>query len=405
MPFDQRGGIASRAERLSRPRPARRAVPRFPRNVVALSITSFLADVSGEMLMAVLPFLLLAQGATGFDVGITGGVSDAVGHLLKPVFGALADRTRRRKPLVVGGYLLAASARFGISASTQWFWSLAYRSADRVGKGMRTAPRDAILAESATKETRGRSFGLHRAADTAGAVVGVGLALLALLVLRASDASIVFVGALIGLSTAIPLFFVRDEGPLAPAAAKAIAEPLSPRYRRYLVVAAIFAAGNVSYLFFVLRASDAVGGAVGAVALYLVFNVVYAAGAYPMGALSDRVGKPRVLAAGFLLFALAAALMAMPPTWWRALAAFVVMGGSFACVDGVERAFAADLAGSVARSTRLGVFQGVVGVATVLSGIAAGLLWDQVAPWAAFAWGAGVALVALAALALGGFLR
>lgn len=377
---------------------------RFPRNVVLLSITSFLADVSGEMLMAVLPFLLVATGASGLDVGLTGGLSEAVGNILKPVFGAIADRARRRKPLVIGGYLLAASARLGIAYSTRWEADLAFRSADRVGKGMRSAPRDAILAESVTRETRGRAFGLHRAADTAGAVVGVGLALLGIVLLDATDASIVLVGAIIGLATAVPLLFVRDE-PATPTDGKALVEPVSPRYRAYLVVAALFAVGNVSYLFFVLRAREAVGGAAGAVALYLLFNVVYAAGAYPMGTLSDRVGKPRVLAAGFLLFALAAALMALPPSLPLALAAFLVMGASFACVDGVERAFAADLAGSAARSTRLGVFQGVVGVATVFGGVAAGLLWDRVGPWAAFAWGAAVPLVALALLAGLGFLR
>lgn len=377
---------------------------RVPRNVALLSVTSFLADVSGEMLMAVLPFLLVATGASGFEVGFTGGFSDAVGHVMKPLFGAIADRTRKRKPLVMGGYLLAAASRLGIAGSTRWQWDLAFRSADRVGKGMRSAPRDALLTESAPRESRGRSFGLHRAADTAGAVVGVSLALAGILLLHATDASIVLVGALVGLSTAIPLLFVRDE-PAAPRGAKALAEPVSPRYRAYLVVAALFAVGNVSYLFFVLRAKEAVGGAAGAVALYLLFNVVYAAGAYPMGSLSDRVGKPRVLAAGFLLFALAALLMALSPSLPLAVAAFVIMGASFACVDGVERAFAADLAGSAARSTRLGVFQGVVGVATVVGGLAAGALWDLVGPWAAFAWGAGVPALAFVLLAGMGFLR
>lgn len=381
-------------------------MPPFPRNVKLLALTSFLADISGEMLQAVLAFLLVLQGATGVAIGLTGGLSDGLGHLLKPVFGALADRTRRRKPLVMGGYFLAAVSRIGVAASTAWQGSLAFRSADRVGKGMRTAPRDAILAQSAPPQTRGRTFGLHRAADSAGAVVGVALALGGLW-LFGDDLSalqaIVLVGAVLGLSTLVPLAFVRDLEH-DPEAARAVAEPTSPRYRAFLVAAALLAVGQVSYLFYVLRAASA-SGAFAAVVLYLLFNVVYAALALPLGGLADRWGKARVLAAGGVLFSASALPLAMGASLALALAAFALLGVAFAATDGVQRALASDLAGSAARSTRLGVFHATIGIATVVGGVVAGVLWDAWGPSATFAWGALAPIVGVGALVALGFTR
>lgn len=358
------------------------------RNVLLLAVASFLADVSGEMLMAVLPFLLIAQGATGVGLGLVGGLADALGHLVKPLSGMLADRTRRRKPLIVGGYLLAAVSRVGIALAGAWQVSLLFRAVDRVGKGVRTAPRDALLAESVPAERRGRAFGVHRAADTAGAFVGVGLALLLLARLDASPATIVLLGALAGLATVVPLALVREAGEAPGGDGRALVEPASGAYRRFLLVAALFGLGNVSYLFYVLRASEALGGAVPAVALYLGFNAVYALCAYPAGRLADRVGKGRVLVGGFLLFSASALLFALPVSPAAAVAGFLLLGLAFAGVDGVERALAADLAGAAARGTRLGVFSATVGLSALAGGLVAGWLWDAVAPWATFAWGA-----------------
>jgi len=155
----------------------------------------------------------------------------------------------------------------------------------------------------------------------------------------------------------------------------------------------------VSYMFFVLRATSSTSEA-GAVGLYLLFNVVYLAGAYPAGRLADRIGKPRVLLAGWTLFALAAAAFVLQPSLPLAIAAFVLLGASFAGFDSMQRALAADLAGRAGRSTRLGLFHATIGLAAVSGGLIGGLLWDHVAPWATFAWGAGVALVAAIALAI-----
>lgn len=370
------------------------------RNVLLLALTSLLADISGEMLMAVLPFLLVAQGATGVGVGLVGGFADAVGHALKPVAGRLADLQGKRKPLILAGYLTAAVARIGIALAATWQLSLVFRSADRVGKGMRTAPRDALLAESVAREQRGRAFGLHRAADTAGAVLGVALALAGLALLGESTRTtqgIVLVGGGIGLSTVLPLLFVREVDAGADARPGGIEAP-SPRFGAFVAIAAVFALGSVSYMFFVLRVTDATGGAAGAVALYLLFNLAYVAAAYPAGRLADRVGKPRVLVAGWLLFALPCGLLVLEPVLPVAVVAFVLIGLAFAAFDGVQRALAADLAGSARRSTRLGVFHGAVGLATVVGGLVAGFLWDAAGEWATFAWGAAVSVAAVMGL-------
>lgn len=373
------------------------------RNVLLLALTSFLADVSGEMLLAVLPFLLVAQGAGGLGIGLVDGLADAVGHVLKPAAGRLADRTGRRKPLIISGYLVAACSRIGIAVATVWQASLFFRSSDRVGKGLRTAPRDALLAESVGPEVRGRAFGLHRAADTAGAVVGVSLALGALALLGTSPQGIVLAGALIGLTTVAPLLLVRELPAPLPGEATRV-EPPSPMFRRFVALAALFAVGEVSYMFFVLRATGSTTEA-GAVGLYLLFNVVYLGAAYPAGRLADRIGKPRVLLAGWTLFAIAAAILILPPTLPLAIAAFTTLGLGFAGFESVQRALAADLAGRAGRSTRLGLFHGAIGLSTVAGGLAAGLLWDHIGEWATFAWGAGVALVASLALAFAFFPR
>ena len=368
------------------------------RNVALLAVASFLADISGEMLLAVLPFLLVAQGASGVAIGLVHGLADAVGHLLKPVAGRIADLTGRRKPLIIGGYLVAAVSRIGIALAGAWQLSLLFRSADRVGKGLRTSPRDALLAESVPKGERGRAFGLHRSADTAGAVLGVTLALVALAWLGASPQAIVLAGALVGLATVVPLLFVREVD-AASAPGPAVEEPRSPRFGLFVALAGVFALGEVSYMFYVLRASGSTTEA-GAVALYLLFNLVYLAAAYPAGRLADRVGKPRVLVAGWSLFGLSAAVLVLPPSLPLAVAAFVVLGLGFACFESVQRAFAADLAGRAGRSTRLGVFHATVGLAAVAGGLAGGLLWDGVGEWATFAWAAGLAFLAAAALGL-----
>jgi MFS family permease len=369
------------------------------RNVLLLAAVSLVADVSGEMLMAVLPFALVAQGATGLGLGLVSGVSEGVGHAMKLVGGWLGSRAKRRLPLVGGGYLLAALSRYGVALATAWPVTLAFRSLDRVGKGLRTAPRDALLAESVEERHWGRAFGLHRAADTAGAVVGT-LAVLGLLVWAgASERTIILLGATVGLFSVLPLLFVRETPPETEAGDKALVTPRPTQpYLTFLAVVALFNLGRISYLFYLVRA--AVGSDVPtAVAWYLLFNVVYMAAAYPLGKWADRIGHDRVFTASMALSAAAAAFFLPAPHPSVLLAGFVLLGLSFAAAEGSGRALASHLADGRRRSSRLGEYHAVAGAATLAGGLAAGLLWDGPGQAYAFAWGVGLPVLALAVLA------
>lgn len=395
------------------------------RNVWLLALTSLVADVSGEMLQAVLPFLLLAQGATGLGLGLVGGVAEGVGHFFKLVGGYAGERVRRKRLLVGSGYLMAALSRFGVGLASSWGASLAFRSLDRVGKGLRTAPRDALLADMVPLRHRGRAFGLHRAGDTLGAVIGILLALLLIWLWGESEgleARIVLVAAFIGLLSVLPLFFVREPGegprptrrpgprtetapqspspPLQPSSKEPHEAP-SPHYWSFLVVSGLFYLGHVSYLFFILRAAGPEGGPLSpatAVLWYLAFNVVYMAASYPVGVWADRLGKMPFLVAGFGLAAVGGLAFALEPSPFTLGAGFLALGISYAATEGIGRAMASDLAGSAGRSHRLGWYHGAVGVATLVGAVAAGYLWDAYGQWAAFAWSALLSLVALGAL-------
>ncbi|MEK6976172.1 MAG: MFS transporter [Candidatus Thermoplasmatota archaeon] len=365
------------------------------RNVTLLAAVSLINDVSGEMLMAVLPFLLVAQGATGLGLGLVGGVTDGIGHLSKLIGGYAGQHREKKKGIIGAGYLVSSVSRFGVALATTWPLTLGFRSFDRVGKGLRTAPRDALLAEQLPRAQRGRAFGLHRTADTAGAVIGVVLALVLLAQTSIGYDGVVLIGAAIGLLSLVPLLWVdeRHAVPLQGAVA-ILPEPESKLFRPFVLVAVAFSLARVSYLFYLVRAAEAVGGIKAAIAWYLWFNVLYAAAAYPAGRLGDRVGRPRLLVAGYLVTSATAAVFALPASPITMLAGFTMLGFSFALAEGQGSALAADLAGSETRSTRLGQYHAFTGVATVIGGLVAGILWDQVSHSAAFLWGAALPLVA-----------
>ncbi|HUR24747.1 MAG TPA: MFS transporter [Candidatus Thermoplasmatota archaeon] len=372
--------------------PLRQAMQAGWRTVWILALTSLLADVSGEMMVAVLPLLLVGQGASGLAVGLFGAVSETVGHLTKWLGGRLGDRVRHPRLLVAGGYAGAGAARVGIALAATWWGSMLWRSVDRVGKGLRTAPRDAILSAAVSPQEKGRAFGLHRAADTTGAFVGV-LAALALLAFTGlSAARIVLVAAIVGVAATLPLLFLRE-----PKARPRVLTADAPRGRgfgAFVAVSGLFAAGQASVLFFLLRAGGSTReGILGAAAWYLLFNAVYALASYPLGLLSDRRGKPVVLGAGFALTAVAQLFFVPAPTTLTLGTGFVLLGLSFAATDSTGRALAADLAGSKA-STDLGVYHAAIGLASLAGAVAGGLLWDSQGPASLFLLASGLAAAA-----------
>jgi MFS family permease len=367
-------------------------------NVILLSIVSFLNDLSSEMIMPILPLFLESLGARGEAIGLLGGLRDSVSNLLQVLCGYWSDRTGRRKVFVYAGYLISSVFKLLLAAAGGWASAVGFSSLERVGKGFRTAPRDAIIADSMSTQ-RGKGFGLHRAMDTLGAVLGALAALLLFWFLGFGFRAIILAAGLIGFAALAPIRFVSEPAALPQnITLKLSIAGLSPSLRVFLLIAGVFAIGNFSYMFFVLRAQGLFAGRLavaGPIFLYVISNVVYSALATPLGIISDRIGRPKMLIFGYLLFSATAigfAFFDSPPAF---LALFALYGAFQAAVDATQRAYVADLARANLKATALGTFQTVTGLAALPGGILAGFLWERYSPQVTFLYGAAVGLVSV----------
>lgn len=392
------------------PEPAARRGPfgGIPRPVWVLCLVSFFADCSSEMVYPILPlFLTGTLGAPATAVGLVEGIAEGTANLTKLFAGGWSDRAGARKPFVVAGYALAAGGKLIVGLSWIWPVALAGRTFDRFGKGVRGAPRDALLAEFTTDRDRGRIFGLHRSMDTAGAVIGplVGLGILQVADDRLRIA--ILVAVVPGIASVLVLRALPERAP-GPAAATVRARNLPRQFWLLLAVTAIFMAGNSSDAFLILRSKSLGLSATLVVLAYVVYNVVYAALSYPAGSLSDRVPRGLLLVAGYVVFGGVYAGFALAGSSAFVWPLFAVYGAYIACTDGVSKALVGDLVPREARGTAMGIFQGVAGGATLAASVTAGVLWDEVGHGAPFALGAALALVAallLTALMASGALR
>jgi MFS family permease len=368
-------------------------------NVLWLSVASFLNDAASEMIYPLLPlFLTGTLGVGAAFVGVVEGVAESASSLLKLASGWLADRTGRRKAPTVVGYAIAALGRPLIAVTTAGWQVLAVRLTDRVGKGVRTAPRDALLAESVPVEQRGAAFGLHRAADHAGAVAGPLIAS-ALLLAWPGDLRTVFALAVIPglLTVGAVLWKVRETAPAAPATA---APPLprwselGPTLPRYLAVLALFTLGNASDAFLLLRAAEA-GVPVAAIPLlWGALHVSKAIFSVWGGRLSDRIGARRAIVAGWMVYAAVYAGFAVVGAAWQVWALFLVYGLYFGLTEAPEKALVAALAPEGRRGSAFGAYHAAVGIAALPASVLFGVLWQVFGAPVAFAVGAGFALAA-----------
>ncbi len=376
-------------------------VPGVKRPVFILGIVSFLTDVSSEMVYPLVPlFLTSVLGAPVAAVGLIEGVAEGTASLFKTVGGWASDRLRLRRPLVFAGYAVSAVAKPLLAAAYVWPVALLVRFGDRTGKGVRTAPRDALVADVTPPELRGRAFGFHRAADTLGAVAGPAVAL-GLLAAFADNFRLIFILAFLPAVAALAIVPLVKERPPAPSpagTARIAWRELGSGFYLFLGISLVFALGNSSDVFLLLRAKD-VGLSNSEVVLsYMLFNVVYAVLAMPAGIISDRVGRRSVIGGGFAVFAmvyLGFALVGRGAVVWPL---FAVYGVHMALTEGVGRAFVADFVPSERRATALGLYQGAMGGMILLSSVIAGVLWDAIDPAAPFFLGAATALAALALL-------
>jgi MFS family permease len=373
--------------------------------VRALGVVSMLADVSSEMVYPVTPALLTrVLGAPAWTVGIIEGVAESTASILKLYSGWLSDVMGRRKPLTVLGYGLGALGKPLMALSGGWGQVLGARFLDRLGKGLRTAPRDALITETTPIEIRGKAFGFHRAMDTCGAVGGPLLGYAYLLSHPGALRSLYWLAFIPGVLAVLVLGLLVRERAKPREERKPIPFPrltftgLSPAYRRYLIIVGLFSIGNSSDAFLLLRAQDLGLTWQHSLLLYAMFNTVEAALSFPAGIMSDRVGRRPLIAGGYAAFALVYLGFALVRRVAWIWPLFVAYGLYYTLTGGAQRAFAADLAHPDRRATEIGAFHMLVGVLALPASIVAGQLYDHVSPAAPFLLGAATAALAAALL-------
>jgi len=377
-------------------------------NVILLGIVSLLTDVSSEMILPILPFFLTqVLLADALILGLIEGLGDGVVAFLKVFSGRRSDLVGRRKRLVAAGYGLSAAMKLLFPFARVWPEFLGMRVIERTGKGLRDAPRDALISESTPPETRGKAFGFHRSMDTTGAIIGP-LISLAILALIGTSMQIGDTYRLIFLLAAIPAAISFGVVLLVKETARTPSKlpPLRLSFRgaprpllAFVVIASLFSIAEFSYVFLLLRVGIVDRAATFAILLYVLFNIVYAAQAFPAGILSDRLGRKPVILAGYLAFAAMAGLLVVAANLLALAIAFIFYGISFGLTQGTERALVADLAPPEIKATVLGAYHTSIGGVKIASGVIAGFLWVAIAPEATFLFGFILALVAAAALA------
>ena len=377
--------------------------PRLGRNVLVLSAVSFLTDASSEIIYPLLPiFLTTVLGAGASAVGAIEGAAETTSALLKLASGWWSDRASRRKPLVVAGYTLASIARPLIAVAQSAGQVLAIRLTDRVGKGIRGSPRDALIAESVDASIRGRAFGFHRAADHAGAVIGPLIAFALLRWEHLPLRTVFLIAALPAVLSVLVLVFGVREGPREARAAGArksagptlTAESLGRPFWMFLGSVLLFTLGNSTDAFLILRANQ-LGVSVALVPiLWAALHVVKSAASVPGGALSDRFGRKPLILAGWAVYAGVYLAFGRATATWHAWALFLVYGLFFGLTEGTQSALVADLVGRDRRGTAFGWYYLAIGVGALPASLLFGFIWDRVGPTAAFDIGAGLAVAA-----------
>ncbi len=378
----------------------------LPRGVWALGFVSMFMDISSEMIHALLPiYLVTVLGASTLTVGFIEGVAEAIANIVKIFSGALSDRLGKRKLLTALGYGLAAFTKPIFPLAPTVGWVVAARFIDRIGKGVRDAPRDALIADIAPADLRGASFGLRQALDTIGAFVGP-LAAIALMALSSDNFRLVFWIAVVPafIALAVMVFAVKEpvrhEADAKPRLRLSDAKRLSGRFWTVVGVATILALARFSEAFLILR-SQTVGLPIAlAPSVLVAMNIVYALAAYPAGALSDRIGRGGLLAAGIVSLIVADLILALGATIPLVMLGVVFWGLHMALTQGLFAGLVADTAPEDLRGTAFGVFNFLGGVAMLVASVLAGGLWKAYGPAATFLAGAGIAGVALTGLVL-----
>jgi MFS family permease len=371
----------------------------FGRNVIVAGLVSLFMDFSSEMVYPLVPlFLSDVLGANKSVIGLIEGIAESTASLLRVFSGWLSDRMGSRKWLMAAGYGTATLSRPILALAAGWHQVLASRFVDRFGKGVRVAPRDALIAESSEATHIGRAFGLQRAMDTFGAVMGPACAFLLLGLLSGSYRAVFWISIVPGLVAVLLVVFLIREKPPSRRRETAGAKParFGWRFRFFVVIAAVFALGNSSDVFLILRARQLGISPVLIPLVYLLFNLVYALSAFPAGIVADRFGKKRVILLGFALFAAVYYGFAIAQTSRQIWFLFALYGLFMGLTEGVQKAFLSTIIPQGFKATAYGIYNTVVGIAVFPASLLGGWLWDRVSPSATFYFGAITAVLSAA---------
>jgi MFS family permease len=370
-------------------------VTKLPRNVWAVGLTSFFMDVSSEMVINILPlFLANVLGVQTAIIGLIEGIAEATASLLKLFSGWLSDKMGGRKWLAVAGYGLSAITKPFFYFANTWELIALVRWADRVGKGIRTAPRDALVADSVTPETRGLAFGFHRAMDTAGALLGLLIALAvvwvaqktALDLSRSTFQAVVLISLLPAVLAVLSLIIIAKD---VPVQGKRLPPKLSLRsmgrpFTIFLVIVGIFTLGNSSDAFLVLRAQNLGISVTGILIMLVTFNLIYSLVSTPAGSLSDRIGRRRLIIGGWLVYAAIYLGFAFATAAWQVWVLYVAYGLYYGMAYGTSNALVSDLVPDHQRGTAYGTYNATIGILAFPASLIAGVLWQGAGGWSGF---------------------
>jgi MFS family permease len=377
---------------ISQPRTGLRSLPR---NIWATSLTSFFTDISSEMILNILPlFMANVLGVRTGVIGLIEGIAEATASLLKVFSGWFSDRLRARKGLAVAGYALSAFSKPFFYFADSWGLVAAIRWADRVGKGIRTAPRDALVADSVDEQNRGLAFGFHRAADTAGALVGILIALLvvwlaqrgAAQLSRSTFQTVVLISIIPGVLGVLTLALGAQDVPVKDGAERPriTFRGLGRRFALFMLIVGLFDLGNSSDAFLILRAQERGLNVVGVLGMLATFNLVYTLVSTPAGSLSDRIGRRRVIVGGWLVYGAIYLGVALARSGWQVWLLYALYGVYYGMAYGTTRAMVADIVPPHLRGTAYGTYNAMLGILDFPASFIAGILWQGVGPWQGF---------------------